>query len=119
MRELAHPLPAAADQLAQRGQLVAGVAPPVREQVGAQPQGQRRVAGEVPGVEQAERDPGVGAGRVGDLRERPHRVVEVRAGVPERVPDLLGDPAHPHLGVPSSCTSTTSRSLCGASSERP
>ena len=56
------PLAAPGDQLPQRGQLVAGVAAPVREQVGAQPQGQRRVAGQVPGVEQPERDPRVGRG---------------------------------------------------------
>ena len=52
-----------------------------------------------------------------DLRERAHRVVEVGAAVPERVPDVLRRLRR--TSTPSSWTSTTSRSLCGASSARP
>ena len=63
------------------------------------------------------------ASRGGDhLGKRAHRVVDVRAGVPQRVPELFGDPAQllvVDVDPRGSLTSTTSRSECGASSPRP
>ena len=43
-------------------------------------------------VEQAERDLEVGVGGADHLRHRAHGVVELGAGVPQRVPDLLAPP---------------------------
>ncbi len=54
--ELPDDLVALVHQLAQRGEPVARLAPPRGEHGGAQPQGQVGVAGQVPDVEQAQRD---------------------------------------------------------------
>ena len=59
----------------------------------AQLGGQRRVAGEVPSVEQAERGLEVVPGDGERLGDRAHGVVEADAGVPDRVPDRVGDRA--------------------------
>ena len=57
----------------------------------AQLAGQLRVAGDVPGVEQAERGLQVVAGDLRGLVDGAHRVVEAQAGVPDRVPDAVGE----------------------------
>ena len=93
VRELAHQVVPRADELVQLRQPLAGVPAPLREHGGAQPKGEVGVAGQVPHVEQAGGDPQVGLGGRDHLGQRPHRVVDVRAGVPQRVPELLGDPA--------------------------
>ena len=90
VRELAHQLVPGLDQLAQLGQPVLRGPPPVGEHLGAQPQGQVRVAGEVPQVEQAEGDAQVGHRGLEHAAEGADGVVELGPGVPERVPDLLG-----------------------------
>ena len=74
------------------GEPGAGVGAPVLERALAQPGGQVGVAGHVPGVQQAERDLEVAAGHPARLRHGPDGVVEVRARVPHRVPDPVGDP---------------------------
>ena len=94
VRELAHQLvPRLATRSRSLGQpLRARRGASAASIVGAQPQREVRVAGEVPGVEQPERDPEVG--------RRPRSTISgsVRtewsrrgAGVPQRVPDALGD----------------------------
>ena len=121
VRELAHQVVPRADELVQLRQPLAGVPAPLREHRGAQPKGEVGVTGQVAHVEQAGGDPQVGLRGRDHLGQRPHRVVDVRAGVPQRVPELLGDPAQ-LLVVDrrrASLTSTTSRSECGASSPRP
>ena len=74
------------------GQPGPGVGPPVLERALAQPRGQVRVARDVPGVQQPEGDLEVAAGHPPGLRHGPHGVVELRARVPDRVPDPVGDP---------------------------
>jgi hypothetical protein len=78
-------------QLLELGQPGAGVGPPVLERHLAQPGGHVRVAGDVPGVQQPERDLEVSAGHASCLRDRAHGVIEVRAGIPHRVPDPVRD----------------------------
>ena len=117
VRELAHQLVPGLDQLAQLGQPVLRGPPPVGEHLGAQPQRQVRVAGEVPQVEQAEGDAQVARRGLEHAAERADGVVELGARVPERVPDLLG--ARAPARRRRRATSTTSRSEYGASSDRP
>ena len=74
------------------GEPGAGVGAPVLERALAQPGGQVGVAGHVPGVQQPERDLEVAARDPARLRHGPDGVVEVRAGIPDRVPDPVGDP---------------------------
>ncbi len=90
VRQLAHQLVPRVDETAQLGQPVLGGPPPVGEHVAAQPQGQVRVAGEVPEVEQPEGDAEVGRRGVEHPTRGAHRVVELGPRVPQRVPDLLG-----------------------------
>ena len=54
--------------------------------------GQRLVAGDVPGLEQPQRGPQVRRGHLDGLARGAHGVVEPDAGVPQRVPHLLGEP---------------------------
>ena len=67
------------------------VAAPVREQLGAKPERHGGIAGDVPGVEEAEGDARVLPGRLRHLGQGADGVVEVGTGVPERVPDLPRD----------------------------
>ena len=97
--QLAHPVHPGTDQVAQPRQVLARVAPPLRQHVGAQPQRDRGVAGQVPGVEQPEGDADVAGRGAGHLVERAHRVVEPDVGVPQRVEHLLGHLAELHRRV--------------------
>ena len=90
MRQLPGLPTALGDQLAQLLEPGTGIAAPLVEHGRAQPQGQVGVTGQVPGVEHPGRDPEVRGGLVEHLLDTAHRVVDVRAGVPERVPDLAG-----------------------------
>ncbi len=120
--QLAHQLVPLTDQLVQLGQPLAGVPPPVGEHRGPQPQGQVRVAGHVPHVEQAEWRP---AGR--RRRRRPSRAACAPSGrrlAPESHSGYQTCSAtrrswSASTGPSGSLTSTTSRSECGASSARP
>ena len=76
------------DQSPQVGQPVAGVAAPGGQHRPAQPQRQVRVAGEVAYVEQPQGDLEVGVGGRQHLGQAADRVVEARAAVPQRVPDV-------------------------------
>ena len=89
MRQLTDHLVTLAHQRAQRGQLRPGVAAPLRQHLGPQPQGEVGIARQVPDVEQAERDPQILLGRLGHLSHRSHRVIQLGAGVPQRIPDHL------------------------------
>ena len=93
VRQLAHQVVARADQLVQLRQPVAGVPAPLGERGRAQPQGEVGIAGQVADVEQPGGDAQVGLRGRDHLGQGPHRVVDVRARVPERIPELLGDPA--------------------------
>ena len=90
VRQLAHQLVPGVDEAAQLGQPVLGGPSPVGEHLAPQPQGQVRVAGEVPEVEQPQGDTEVGRRGVEHPARGAHRVVELGPRVPERVPDLLG-----------------------------
>ena len=71
-------------------------------------------------VEQADRGRQVGGGDVAALGRGAHRVVEPQPGVPQRVPEPLGQrrrPASAGRARPS-CSSTRSRSLAGPASPR-
>ncbi len=92
------PVPVA-HQPMQLRQAVPRRAPPLREHRGAQPEGEVGVAGEVPNVEQPGGDPHVLARGRHHLRQRAHGVVELRPGVPDRVPHLLPDLAEIDLLV--------------------
>ena len=82
--------------------------------VGAQPQGEVGVAGEVPDVEQPERDPQVVGGRSTISASVRTEWSSCAPRVPQRVPDLLGHLAE--VDARRRETSTTSRSEYGASS---
>ena len=67
---------------------------------GDEPCGQRRVAGDVPGVEQPERDLDVVVGDGQRLGQRADGVVQAQPGVPDRVPEAGGELVHAgHAGV--------------------
>jgi hypothetical protein len=89
MRQLADQAVPVAHQPMQLGQPLPRRAPPLRQHRRAQPQREVGVAGEVPHVEQPGGDPDVGTRGRNHLRQRAHGVVELRAGVPDRVPHLL------------------------------
>ncbi len=78
-------------QCLQFGQPGAGARTPVRQDSGAQVAGQPGVTGDVPGVQQAERDPQVLAGHLPCLGRPAHGMVEVGARVPDGVPDPVGE----------------------------
>ena len=84
--------PARLGDLAELGHEPHGGAPPLVGGGGDQLAGQGLVAGDVPGVEQAECDLDVVVGDGERLGQGAHRVVESEAGVPDRVPDGRGDP---------------------------
>ena len=101
------------------GQLVETVpdaGPPLLPGRGDQPLGHFLVAGQVTGLQQAQRDPQVAAGDAQRLADGPHRVVQPDAGVPQRVPQLLGDRS---MSLRPLWTRTRSRSEPGTSSRRP
>ncbi len=81
-------------RLAQRGQPPGRPGPPGGAHGRDQRRGRGRVARDVAGVEQAERGLEVVGGHGGRLGEGPHGVVERDAGVPDRVPDGVGQRAH-------------------------
>ncbi len=64
---------------------------PVGERTRSQALGQVRVAGHVPRVEQPERDLQVTLGYPPRLRHGADRMIELRAGIPDRVPDPVRD----------------------------
>ncbi|MFC7480678.1 hypothetical protein ACFQX7_12390 [Luedemannella flava] len=80
-------------QLAQHGQVVAGLLAPLGQGEVAQLRGELRRAGEVTGVEQAEAGLGVLGGHAERLVDGAYGVVEGESGVPDGVPDLLRDRA--------------------------
>ena len=55
---------------------------------------QGRVAGHVSNVQQAECGLQIGPGDRDRLGDGTHRVVQAQAGVPDRVPDAVGDLGH-------------------------
>ena len=81
--------------LAQRLQPVLGIGPPVGQHPAVQRDGQFRIAGDVPQVEHAEHRRQVGAGDLPGPADRSDRVVEPDLGIPDRVPEPLGE----HAGV--------------------
>ena len=93
VRQLADPVVPGAHQLAQGGESLRRVPPPRRQHGGPQPQGEVGIAREVAYVEQPQRDPQVVLRRRRHLRRGPHGVVEAHPGVPQRIPDLLGQVA--------------------------
>ena len=99
VRQLAGLATPLGDQLAQLLEPGAGVATPLVQHGGAQPQGQVGVTGQVAGVEHPGRHPEVRGSLVEHLLDAAHRVVDVRAGVPERVPDLARPLPHLDLVV--------------------
>jgi hypothetical protein len=74
-------------------------APPLVAGGGDQLAGQVRIAGDVPGVEQAERDLDVVVRDGERLGQRADRVVQAQLGVPDRVPERGRDPVDPGLAV--------------------
>ncbi len=105
-------------QLPQGGQPLGGLVAPVGEHGGAQGGGEAEVAGDVPGVQQAELDLEVLTGCPAGLRRGADGVVEGEAEVPDRVPEAVGEGGH-GLGALPSCSRSRSRSLRGESSARP
>lgn len=106
------PLPA---EVAQLGQACGGGGAPVGEDGGAQPGGERRVAGDVPGVQQAELRLEVGGGDragLGGVRTEWSRAVPVSQTGYQIRSGSAGSSG-------PSCSSSTSRSLRGESSPRP
>ena len=90
-RQLAGGLPAGEGGLPQLRQPLAGVRPPGRVRGLPQQPGQRRVAGEVAQLEQAERGLEVAAADRHRLGDGADRVVQADPGVPDRVPDRVRD----------------------------
>lgn len=90
-RELAVRRPAGGGELLELRQQPYGGAPPLvgggRDQLG----GEALVAGDVPGVEQAERDLDVVVRDGERLRQGAHGVVEAQPRVPDRIPERGGD----------------------------
>ena len=99
VRELTGQPTALGDHLAQLLEPGAGVATPLVRHGGPHPQGEVRVTREVPGVEHPGRHAQVGGRLLQHLLDRAHRVVDVGAGVPERVPDLAGPRTDLDVGV--------------------
>ncbi len=90
--ELAVAVVALTDRLEELGQATARIGPPVVRQGRADPGHEVGVAGDEPHVEQANCRDEIGACDVTTVRERAHAVVEPDPRVPQRIPDLLGDP---------------------------
>src|SRR6266571_1655646 len=97
-RQLSVRLPTRGNHLVQRRQGGGGTAPPLFHRRRAYLTGQRRVAGEVPEVEQPQRDLHVLPGDGERLVDGAYRVVQADPGVPDRVPDRLGE--RRHVGPP-------------------
>ena len=90
--EFAMRIPARLRRRIERGQHLRGRAPPVLQRTRAQFGGQPRVAGEVPHVQQAQRDLHVLGRDLQRLRDGTHGVVEADLRVPDRVPEPVGEP---------------------------
>jgi hypothetical protein len=95
LADLAGP-PAA--QVAQLRQQAGGGRAPAAEGRRPEPRGELGVAGDQPGVEQAEPGLDVGGGDRDRLGDRAHRVVQPQAGVPHGVPEGVGERGD--LGTP-------------------
>ena len=65
--------------------------PPVGEHGGLQGRRGRLVTGHRPGIQESEHDLDVGGGHATGLGDRAHRVVQPEPGVPDRVPEPVGD----------------------------
>ncbi len=87
--ELAHPLGALLAELMEGGEAFGRLVAPVGEDRGAQGGDQAEVAGDGAGVQQAELDLEVLAGRLPGLAGGAYGVVEGQAQVPDRVPDAV------------------------------
>ena len=72
-----------------------------------------------PQIQQADPGAQLAAGDVGALGRRTNRVVELDSGVPERIPEVVGERVCTSRSLPCpSCSSTRSRSDRGPSSRR-
>ena len=97
--ELAEQVAAPGHELVQLGQPLPSVAAPLGEQRASQAEREVRVTGQVPGVEQPQRHPEIGRRLLRRLGQRTHGVVDVRARVPQRVPDRARPVAGLHARV--------------------
>ena len=71
-----------------------GARPPLAERVFTQSGGEIGDAGDVPRVQHAERRFHVRVRHRDGVSDGAHRMIELPAGVPDRVPDLVGDLHH-------------------------
>ena len=92
LRGLAETLLAVEHHLAKCGKPSIGHRPPVGQDGALKLFGHRRVSGDDAGVEYAEDDLEIVAGQAPGLADRAHAVVKSLAGIPDRVPQGLGNP---------------------------
>ena len=105
------PLRAGGEQL---GEPALGEAAPVGEHAARSASAEADVAGDVPDVEQAEEGPEVVGGDAARLGRSAHGVVEPDPGVPDRVPDPVGELGRLRSAWPRRGRPADSRGRCPA-----